>query len=157
MVADTDFLIRPECAQLVIESFKFARQQKWWANLGFVIMPDHYHVILGLGYAKSLSGTINSVDKFTARRINPLIGHAGRFWQEGFHDHAIRNRREFDIILAYVHNNPVKAGLVEIPELWPYSTANEQYAGEIDWDWINGVAKYPGDDWPVFDEGEVPG
>lgn len=152
----TDCLIRPDCARLVIESFQWATQRDWWVNLGFVVMPDHYHLILGLGAAKTLSQAIGSVDKFTARRINALIGSEGRFWQEGFYDHAIRNRREFDAILAYVHNNPVKAGLVESAESWPYSTANEHYAGDIDWDWINGEAKYPGEGWPTLDEGEIP-
>ena len=152
---EIDYLIRPECAHLVIESFLWAAQQNWWINLGFVVMPDHYHMILGLGNVKTLSEAIGSVDRFVARRINALIGAEGRFWQEGFYDHAIRNRKEFDPILTYVHNNPVKAGLVESAELWPYSTANEQYAGKIDWEWINGEAKYPRDGWSTFDESET--
>ena len=152
----TDFLMRPECAQLIIESFIAARQREWWVNLGFVIMPDHYHLILGLGNVKTLSEAIGSVDKYAARRINTLIGNEGRFWEEGFHDHAIRSRKEFDAVLVYVHNNPVRAGLVESAELWPYSTANERYASEINWDWINGVANYPGEDWPALDEEQIP-
>ncbi|HLF25899.1 MAG TPA: transposase [Anaerolineae bacterium] len=145
MMPETDFLIRPDCAQLVIESFQWAAKQTWWVNLGFVVMPDHYHLIVGLGKIKTLSDAIKSVNKFTGRCINDLIGNEGRFWQEGFHDHAIRNRKQYNVILAYIHNNPVKAGLVERPELWPYSTANERYAGEINWDWLDGMAIYPGD------------
>lgn len=145
-------LIKRECAQFVIDTFKWANQQSWWVNLGFVIMPDHYHLIIGLGNVKTLSDAIKSVSMFTARKINALIGQRGDFWHEGFYDHVVRDRRDFDRILAYVHNNPVKAGLVDRPEQWPYSTAHAQLASEINWDWINGVVKYPGEDYPSFDE-----
>lgn len=153
---NTDFLIRPECAQLIIESFKWASTQSWWINLGFVIMPDHYHLNLALGNTKTLSEAIKSVNKFTARRINTLIGRKGKFWQEGFYDHAIRNHGEFDRILAYIHNNPVKVGLVEKPELWPYSTANDRNSQEIDWGWINAEVWRSDDDSPSFDENDLP-
>ena len=49
-------------------------------------------------------------------------------WEEGFYDHRIRDRGDFEDILEYTHRNPVEKGLVEIPEAWPYSTAHERYA-----------------------------
>ena len=97
-------------------------------------MPNHYHSVLGLIGKKSLGEILGSISKYTARPINTILGRAGRFWEQGFYDHCVRDRQDFDGILQYMHYNPVKAGLVPEPSLWPYSTAHPRYANLIDWD-----------------------
>jgi putative transposase len=129
-------LAKPEFAEIIIESIIWLKEHNWAQICGFVIMPNHYHSILGLCSEKSLSQVMESLGKFTARQINKIIGREYKFWEEGFHDHGIRNRKDFDDILKYVHENPVRAGLVTLPELWPYSTANPKHAHLINWDWI---------------------
>ena len=108
-------------------------------------MPDHYHLILGLGEIKSLSDAIAGVSKYTARRINEHLVRQGALWEEGFYDHMLRDRKDFDGVLTYTHWNPVEGGLVEVPEAWPYSTANECFAGEIGWEWLGHLVIFPGD------------
>ena len=39
-----------------------------------------------------------------------------------------------------MHENPVRKGMVQIPQEYPYSTAHPDYEGEIDWAWLEGVA-----------------
>lgn len=129
-------LTLPECAEILIGSFMWARNNYWWRILGFIIMPNHYHLLVGLGETKSLSEAMYSVDRYTASRINRFLGRQGNLWEEGFYDHAIRDRRDFDDILDYFHNNPLEAGLIESMDAWPYSTANAKYADEIDWEWL---------------------
>jgi REP element-mobilizing transposase RayT len=121
---------------MIIDSLLWARDNEWWRILGFVVMPTHYHLTFGLGDKKTLSEAMYSVDRFTASRLNSILGRSGQFWEEGFYDHAIRDRVDFDGILAYIHNNPVSAGLVDAAEDWVYSTANERYQSEIDWEWL---------------------
>lgn len=99
-------------------------------------MPVHYHIIVGLSSPKALSDIMASIDKYTARRINKFLGRKGTLWQDGFYEHMVRDREDYDGILAYVHNNAVEAGLASSAELWNYSTANERYADEIDWEWL---------------------
>jgi hypothetical protein len=41
-------------------------------------------------------------------------------WQEGFHEHVLRNGENFAEIVAYLLNNPVRAGLCATPEMYPY-------------------------------------
>jgi putative transposase len=79
---------------------------------------------------------MESVGRFTARRINIQLQRKGSFWEEGFYDHAIRQREDFDDIFQYMHENPVRKELCEYPEDWPYSTAHPNYAGCIDWEWF---------------------
>ena len=130
-------LTTDDCAELVIASFLWARDNAWWRILGFVVMPDHYHLAICLLGTKTLSEVLHSISRFTANRINANLGRSGPVWEEGFYDHAIRDRVDFDGILAYMHDNPVKAVLTEAADSWPYSTANPRYAQEIEWEWLD--------------------
>ena len=46
-----------------------------------------------------------------------------KFWMKRFDDEVIRNQNMFLVKLNYIHNNPVKSGLVEKPEDYKYSSA----------------------------------
>jgi REP element-mobilizing transposase RayT len=130
------FLTMPGCADIVIQSLLWARDKGWWRIIGFVVMPNHYHLVMALGTGKSLSDALRDVDKYIARRINAMLGTEGQFWEPGFHDHGIRDRNDIDGLLLYIYNNPVRARLVESLDQWPYSTANPVYAAEVDWEWL---------------------
>ena len=49
----------------------------------------------------------------SAFEINQYLGRKGTFWQKESYDHFVRSRREFGNIVAYILNNPVKAGICE--------------------------------------------
>jgi REP element-mobilizing transposase RayT len=51
------------------------------------------------------------------------IGQSGAFWQTEYWDRFIRNDTHFEAIEDYIDTNPVKAGLVNEPRLWPYGSA----------------------------------
>ena len=58
------------------------------------------------------------------RESNLLWGRAGEpFWQHESYDHWVENAKEFCRIVAYIEENPVKAGLSATPEDWPWSSA----------------------------------
>src|SRR5690242_14624217 len=67
-------LASPSLADIIVSSLDWARNQNWWRLLGLVIMLDHYHIIVGLGSLKSLEQVMASIDKFTARQINQVLG-----------------------------------------------------------------------------------
>ena len=50
-----------------------------------------------------------------------MLGRNGRFWQEESYDHIIRDEAELNRIRQYILYNPVKAGLVDNPEDWPWN------------------------------------
>jgi len=80
---------------------------------------------------------MESFGKYTSLRINRAWVRRGPLWQEGFHDHAIRTDEEEAIrVIEYIHDNPVRRGLCRRAEDWPWSTANAQYAGWIEHDWL---------------------
>ncbi|MEW5986568.1 MAG: hypothetical protein AB1791_08050 [Chloroflexota bacterium] len=58
---------------------------------------------------------------YTAGQANLLLERTGAFWQHESYDHYVRDAAELERIVAYVVNNPVKAGLVTDWQEWPWA------------------------------------
>ena len=88
----------------------------------YVLMPDHLHLFLSVDeiplskWVKSLKNTLSK----TLRSLGCDAPH----WRKGFFDHLLRSGESYSQKWDYVRENPIRAGLVSIPEDWPY-------AGEI--------------------------
>jgi len=59
-----------------------------------------------------------------------LRGEVETFWQAESYDHWVRDADEVERIIHYVENNPVKAGLINCPENWLYSSAYLRIRGD---------------------------
>jgi REP element-mobilizing transposase RayT len=103
-----------------------------WKMLGFVVMPDHFHVVVLLKSARTLSKIMESIDRFVGIKASKF--GFGNLWQDGFHDHLIRPNEDVNRYLTYTHMNPVVKNLVEHPEGWPYSSAFEEYREKVTWE-----------------------
>jgi len=110
-------------ARQVEEAIASGESQKRFYELqAWVVMPNHVHVLI-LPLA-ALAQITHWIKGRTAREANLLLGRTGEtFWQHESHDHWVRNRKEFDRIVAYIEENPVSAGLAATPEDWPWSSA----------------------------------
>jgi REP element-mobilizing transposase RayT len=98
--------------RILVRALRY-QQEKGNANsLAYVIMPDHLHWLLQLGERRSLSQVVGIVKGFSARELNARLGGEGQFWQEGFHDHALRREEDLRAAARYVVANPLRAGLV---------------------------------------------
>ena len=87
--------------------------------LAWVLMPDHWHGLIRLSDGGDLSRTVQRLKANTARAVGP----GGRVWQPGFHDHAIRDERAVHAAADYLLANPLRAGLVDQIEDWPWRFA----------------------------------
>ena len=95
----------------------------------FVVMANHVHLLVTPRI--SPSRLLRSLKGFTARQANRLLSRTGQpFWQAESYDHWVRDERERQRIIAYIENNPVKAGLVRRAEDYPWSSAAER-AGAV--------------------------
>jgi hypothetical protein len=54
---------------------------------------------------------------------NRLLGQTGAFWEPDYFDRYIRDQAHYDVAVYYIHENPVKAGLVTSAEEWRWSSA----------------------------------
>jgi putative transposase len=128
-------LDNPETAGLLLSSFDYLRQTDQIRLMAFCIMPDHYHLLIFLTGAISLSALMATLGRYTARRLNQILSRSGQFWQEGFYDHRCRDEDDLEDRMTYIEHNPVRAALVERAEQWPYSSAHPSQSSLLDRDW----------------------
>jgi len=110
-------------AKIVVDSLSHGAEHLGLYRLSaYVVMSNHVHILI---WPKALLPRITkSIKGYTARECNRLLGRTGEsFWQEESFDHSVRNEDRFYRIKRYIERNPVKAGLVEDPEDWPWSSA----------------------------------
>ena len=74
----------------------------------FVIMPNHIHLLITLmqNHPDESRSNISKIVQQFKQAVTKNIGHA--IWQKSFHDHIIRNPKEYQKIRQYIENNPVK-------------------------------------------------
>lgn len=97
---------------------------KRYKLIGWVIMPNHAHILLTPNDGVTVSDIMHSVKSYTAHEANKILDRKGQFWAKEYFDRYIRDSRHFASAIAYIENNPVKAGLCKTPEEWPYSSAH---------------------------------
>lgn len=84
----------------------------WWAHLA-VLMPDHAHLLLSFPQERRLQTTISKWKEWTAKSLEID-------WQRDFFEHRLRRDESHREQADYILNNPVRAGLVQQWEDWPY-------------------------------------
>jgi hypothetical protein len=89
--------------------------------------------VIGVRYPKTISVVMESIKVSSTRQMNSRRKQAGKLWQGRFFDRALRTVKEYNRAVEYIHLNPVKAGLVQRPEDWPWSSARE-YSGSLEED-----------------------
>jgi len=121
--AGPKWLREPAIAQCVMDALRFGERTLHLYKLAaFCVMPNHVHAVVEP--LEAVSKITKSIKGFTARTANELLRRTGEpFWQSETYDHWIRNGREWERIIAYTEDNPVKAGLAQTPEEWPWSSA----------------------------------
>jgi REP element-mobilizing transposase RayT len=117
-------LRRPEAAQLVVENWKHFDGTRYFLR-AWVVMPNHVHVMITQQLGWPLDRVVHGWKSFTAHEINRLVKRSGRLWEPDYWDRGIRDERHNRAAVAYIHNNPVKAGLTACAEGWPWSSAHE--------------------------------
>jgi putative transposase len=102
-------------AREAIETLYRVQQLHPFFLFGFVIMPDHCHLLIRVPEPESVSRVMRMFKQGTSMNIG-----RGPLWQTRFHIRLLTRGRE---ALHYIHHNPVKAHLVMEPEQYPYSSA----------------------------------
>ncbi len=144
-----DIFTRKEYVYELMKNIQYCQQNKGLELYAYVIMPNHLHWIARAEEGR-LSEILRDFKSYTAKVLIDMVDkHQGesrrewlmymfryfgkynnqnkefQFWQQ--HNHPIELWSE-DVIkqkIAYLHNNPVKAGFVAEPHHWLYSSGNE--------------------------------
>ena len=109
---------------------------------GYVVMPEHFHLLIGEPHTKTPATVMHALKLGFARRVLAQTrrrnsGQASLFdhtlqhiWQPRYYDFNVFTRRKYAEKLRYIHRNPVKRGLVASPELWRWSSYRGYAYGE---------------------------
>lgn len=118
-------------AQLVEENLMHFDGQRY-RLLAWVIMPNHVHVLIETFPGYPLERIVHSWKSYTAKEANKILGRTGEFWQADYFYRYIRDEQHLHNAIHYIHENPVKAGLILRPEEWKFSSASwiVHHAGE---------------------------
>jgi len=146
-----DIFTRKVYRDIVIDSLRFCQQNKDLEIYAFVVMSNHLHLLLKSGRSE-LSNTIKEIKSFTAKEILKAINTESesrrewmlnlfefsakqhkrnekyQVWTHENHAELVYSNQFMDSKINYIHENPVRAGLVENPEEYLYSSARN-YAG----------------------------
>jgi REP-associated tyrosine transposase len=87
----------------------------------FVLMPDHFHLLLTP--TETLEKAVQLIKGGFSFRARKELGFGGEIWEHSFHDRRVRDELEYERFREYIHQNPVKRGLATAAEKYPYSSA----------------------------------
>jgi putative transposase len=121
--------------ELFEDALERVRIRYLFAVAGYVVMPEHVHLLVNEPRHALLSKAIQAVKLSVAMRSRERP-----FWQAHYYDFNISSHEKFLEKLRYIHRNPVKRGLVTNPEGWPWSSFRHYQTGihgtvEIESEW----------------------
>ena len=148
-----DIFSRQSYRDIVIESFKYCQQKKGLNLHAYVIMSNHVHIIASVKDGFTISGFVRDCKKFTSKKILHEIENSGiesrkewmlhqfkyyaslhtrnetyQLWEHDNHPIELSSPAFTRQKIDYIHENPVRAGLVYRAEDYIYSSASN-YAG----------------------------
>ncbi len=95
--------------------------------LGYVVMPEHVHLLVSEPDSARLSTAIQALKQSVSRSL--ALRHAEPFWQARYYDFNVWSDRKRIEKLRYIHRNPVTRGLVAKPEDWQWSSFRHYQTG----------------------------
>ena len=150
-----DALSRPDYKDVIMASLDYCMKNKGLILNAYVIMSNHLHMIASAKPGCNLSAILRDFKKHTSKEllrsikgnsresrrswmlrlfksagINNSNNQQYQFWQQDNHPVELSTNRMMDQRLDYIHDNPVKAGLVRAPEDYIYSSAIDYSGGK---------------------------
>ncbi|WP_281614376.1 transposase [Flammeovirga sp. SubArs3] len=147
-----DVFTREEYRNIILDSFKYCQEHKDLKIHAYVIMSNHIHMIITKGRNKNLSDILRDFKKHTAKNIVKSIEEntkesrrewmlwmfqrAGQknpknrdfqFWQQHNQPIILDTSEKLLQRLGYIHDNPIKAGIVQDAKDYLYSSASNYH------------------------------
>ena len=111
-----------ECgrAKIAVEELRKVADRMHVLVHAFCVMPDHVHILVegenaGSDLVKFVAQWKQSTGYVFRHDLPP------RFWQRRFHDHVVRRAEEPESVALYIWMNPVRKGIVAVPQAYPFS------------------------------------
>ena len=128
---------------LFLSILEEVRQRYRFVVLGYVVMPEHFHLLISEPQEGNPSKVMQAVKQRFAQRVlrrvrqKRNVNQTSRWnlapvhvWQARFYDFNVWTEHKRVEKLRYMHRNPVKRGLVVEPEQWPWSSFRDYLHGQ---------------------------
>ncbi len=122
-------LTQPAACLAFEESLERVRQWYGFYVTGYVVMPEHVHLLISEPERKTLAIVIQMLKQAVTLRLRASTP-GGALWQRRYYDFNVSNERKSIEKLRYMHRNPVTRGLVARPEDWQWSSFRHYLLGE---------------------------
>ncbi len=140
-------------SQILLEELGFYSRKLGFELVGYVIMPDHVHLLLWWDSEENptlgISNIMSRIKTMTSKRAKRYLFYDSgiehvekladvdqptqgsfRLWQPGFYDFNIFSEEKLLEKLDYIHSNPVRAGFVLSPGDYKWSSYEEYFKEE---------------------------
>ncbi len=107
-------------AELLIDVLRSLVAERKFELHDFVIMPDHLHLLLTVSNEMTVEKAMQLIKGRFSYRLSHELGFKGEVWQRGFFEVQVMDRESFETHREYIAQNPVKAGLVQNGEDYPF-------------------------------------
>jgi putative transposase len=123
---------------LLLSILEEVRQRHRFVVLGYVVMPEHFHLLISESQETTPSIVMQVLKQRFAHQVlaqlrkqrSPSPRAPGKIWQRRFYDFNVWTEHKRIEKLRYMHRNPVKRGLVVQPEQWVWSSFRNYAFGE---------------------------
>jgi len=120
------FLATPTARNIFERSLETMRVRYHFVILGYIVMPEHVHLLVGEPKNAPLSKAIQAL------KLSVAVQRSQRpFWQARYYDFNVFTNAKRVEKLKYMHRNPVARGLVAEPDAWAWSSFRHYSMGEI--------------------------
>jgi putative transposase len=133
------YLLDETCFKIIIENMRFYNHTYKAQTMAYVFMVNHIHFIVYFGEENKLTGYMRDFKKYTALKIREYFAQRKpeklvaleyqhreqpfKVWEDRYDDVCLYSREVCETKIKYMHNNPVKAGLVNDAADYRYSSA----------------------------------
>jgi putative transposase len=114
-------------ANLFVDVLYHYREQGKYLLHEFVVMPDHFHILISLASDMTIEGAVQLIKGGFAFRAGKELGFRAPVWQKGFSESRTRDSDAFSRQCEYIRNNPVARHLVQRASDYPYSSTNGRF------------------------------
>ena len=122
------FLASDRAKNVFEASLEKARRHYDFFITGYVVMPEHVHLLISEPERSTLASAIQAIKQSVSRKF---VARDGHFWQERYYDFNVFTKKKRIEKLRYIHRNPVERNLVAEPADWPWSSFRHYATGEV--------------------------
>lgn len=112
-------------ARLFLEVLFHYRDHKNYLLHEFVLMPDHFHLLISP--TLSLERSLQLIKGGFSYRARKELGFTGEIWEKSLYDRRVREAEDYYNFKQYIRQNPVKRGLAAAFTDYPYSSARPEF------------------------------